>query len=149
MELSNQDRQLLNMVQHDFPLHPHPFKILSDQLGIPELDIIERLKVLQQQNAISRLGAVFDHQRAGASTLAALAVPDNEIEQVADAINAFEAVNHNYQREHKFNLWFVINAPNQTAVDDVLDTIACKFDYPLLNLPMTKGYHIDLGFPLW
>lgn len=149
MELSNQDRQLLNAVQRDFPLHPQPFKVLSDRLGIPEQDIINRLNTLQQNNAISRFGAVFDHQRAGASTLAALAVPEHEIEAVAEAINSLEEVNHNYQREHTFNLWFVINASDQAAVDQVLDNIAIKFDYPFLNLPMIKGYHIDLGFSLW
>lgn len=149
MELSNQDRQLLNAVQRDFPLHPHPFKVLSDQLGMSEQEIIERLNTLQQRNVISRFGAVFDHQRAGASTLAALAVPEGEIEDVAHAINALEEVNHNYQREHEFNLWFVINAGNQAEVDSVLTHIAAEFNYPLLDLPMVKGYHIDLGFPLW
>ena len=148
MELSSQDRDLLNAVQKDFPLHPRPFKVLSNQLGIPEQDIIERLDAFQQSNAISRFGAVFDHHRAGASTLAALAVPEHEIERVAESINALEEVNHNYQREHEFNLWFVINACNQTVVDSVLTHIAAEFDYPLLDLPMEKGYHIDLGFPL-
>ena len=149
MELSNQDRDLLNAVQKDFPLHPQPFKVLSNQLDIPEQEIIERLNAFQQNNAISRFGAVFDHQRAGASTLAALAVPEHEIEHVAKSINALKEVNHNYQREHEFNLWFVINACNQAEVDSVLTHIAAEFDYPMLDLPMVKGYHIDLGFPLW
>ncbi|MDX2349245.1 MAG: hypothetical protein QNK32_02530 [Porticoccus sp.] len=149
IELSSQDRDLLNAVQKDFPLHPQPFKVLSNQLGIPEQEIIERLNAFQQNNAISRFGAVFDHQRAGASTLAALAVPEHEIEHVAESINALKEVNHNYQREHEFNLWFVINACNQVEVDSVLTHIAAEFDYPLLDLPMAKGYHIDLGFPLW
>ena len=149
MELSNQDRDLLNAVQKDFPLHPEPFKALSNQLGIPERDIIDRLNAFQQSNAISRFGAVFDHQRAGASTLAALAVPEHDLEQVAERINLLEEVNHNYQREHEFNLWFVVNGRDQTTVDKVITHIATEFDYPLLDLPMTKGYHIDLGFPLW
>ncbi|MEH6616686.1 MAG: Lrp/AsnC family transcriptional regulator [Porticoccus sp.] len=149
MELSNQDRDLLNAVQKDFPLHPEPFKILSDQLGIPEQEIIARLNAFQQNNVISRFGAVFDHQRAGASTLVALAVPEHELEPVAERINLLEEVNHNYQREHAFNLWFVVNGCDQSAVDKTITHITTEFDYPLLDLPMIKGYHIDLGFPLW
>ncbi len=149
MELSHLDRQLLNAAQKNFPLHPQPFKVLSDQLGIPEQEIIERLDMLKQNKAISRLGAVFDHQRAGASTLVALAVPEQDIDAVAEAITALDEVNHNYQREHRFNLWFVVNASDQEIVDHVLKEITEKFDYPILDLPMVKNYHIDLGFPLW
>lgn len=148
MKLSHLDRQLLNAAQKNFPLHPQPFKVLSDQLGIAEQDIIERLNILQQNKAISRLGAVFDHQRAGASTLVALAVPEQDIDAVAEAITALDEVNHNYQREHTFNLWFVVNASDQDVVDQILEHITERFDYPILDLPMVKNYHIDLGFPL-
>ena len=147
--LSERDRHLLNQVQRDFPLHPEPFKQLAEQLDMPEQEILDRLRALEEEQAISRFGAVFDHHRAGASTLAALAVPEQEIEQVAAYINSFDAVNHNYQREHDYNLWFVVNGADRSDVDRVLEQIADKYHYPLLDLPMLKGYHIDLGFPLW
>ncbi len=149
MKLSDQDRKLLNKIQKNFPLHPEPFKLLSEELGIPEQEILQRLQELESQQVISRFGAVFNHHRAGASTLAALAVPEQEIEAVAAFVNTFVEVNHNYQREHDYNLWFVVNATDQPSVERVLEKITAKFDYPLLNLPMVKGYHIDLGFPLW
>ena len=148
MILSEQDRILLNRIQQDFPLHPEPFKLLAEELGVSEQEILQRLQELECENAISRFGAVFNHHRAGASTLAAIAVPEQEIDQVADFINRFSEVNHNYQREHDYNLWFVVNATEQSGVERVLKTIEAKFGYPLLNLPMIKGYHIDLGFPL-
>lgn len=149
MELSKQDLDLLNALQKDFPLHSQPFQVLSDQLGIPEQDIIDRLKTFKDNNAISRFGAIFDHQRAGASTLAALSIPADKINKVAKFVSGFEAVNHNYERDHTYNLWFVVNGPDQIAVDQVLAEITEQFNYPLLNLPMIKNYHIDLGFPLW
>ncbi len=149
MKLSDQDRKLLNKIQKNFPLHPEPFKLLAEELAISEQEILLRLQELESQQAISRFGAVFNHHRVGSSTLAALAVPEQEIEEVAAFVNTFVEVNHNYQREHDYNLWFVVNATDQSGVERVLDKIAAKFDYPLLNLPMVKGYHIDLGFPLW
>ncbi len=78
-----------------------------------------------------------------------MAVPDLEVDDVAHWISGLPQVNHNYLREDEFNLWFVVTAPNQEAVTEVLDNLRQKFPRtPLLNLPMEKGYHIDLGFPL-
>jgi DNA-binding Lrp family transcriptional regulator len=97
---------------------------------------------------ISRLGAVFNHQKAGASTLVAMAVPECEIDTVAASISALPQVNHNYLREDDYNLWFVMTAPRRDEIDDVLAALRHLPGYPLLDLPMEKGYHIDLGFPL-
>ncbi|MCW8884099.1 MAG: Lrp/AsnC family transcriptional regulator, partial [Motiliproteus sp.] len=57
-------------------------------------------------------------------------------------------VNHNYQREHFFNLWFVLAAPTQERIDEVLAELEETTGLPLLNLPMLKAHHLDLGFPL-
>lgn len=149
MDLSEQDRKLLNRVQQNFPLHPEPFRLLAEELDIPEQQIVQRLQVLEDMGVISRFGAVFNHQRAGASTLAALSVPESALDEVVEFVNSFTEVNHNYLREHEYNLWFVINAAEQSGVERVLKEIKARFDYPALDLPMVKGYHIDLGFPLW
>lgn len=149
MQLSEQDRRLLNSVQHDFPLTAEPFKLLAQELDMPETEILQRLQELEAQQAISRFGAVFDHDRSGASTLAALAVPEASLEEVAAFINDFSEVNHNYQREHDYNLWFVVNAAEEQGVARVLAAITERYPFPLLDLPMVKGYHIDLGFPIW
>ena len=78
--------------------------------------------------------------------LAATAVPESKIELVAEAINSYTQVNHNYEREHHFNLWFVVTAENEEVLQQTLDNISQEIGYKVLSLPLLKEYHIDLGF---
>ena len=142
------EQRLLNEFQHDFPLVKRPFLAIGEQLGIAENEVIERLEKLSAQGAISRVGPVFSPGCIGASTLAALAVPPEMLNEVAQWINALPEVNHNYQREHAYNLWFVAAAPNQAWLDKVLQKISRHCGYPMLVLPLAERFHIDLGFDL-
>jgi len=146
--LSDIDRRLLDDYQHDFPLDPQPFATIAEQLGIDEAKVIERLTYLKRFGALSRVGAVLRPNRVGASTLAALAVPPDRLEDIAARVSAFAEVNHNYEREHEYNLWFVITAPDRAAVDRVLGEIAAATGLEPLDLPMLEDYFIDLGFSL-
>jgi len=94
------------------------------------------------------LPAIAQPSRCG-STLAAIAVPDERIKEVAQIVNNFSQVNHNYKREHHFNLWFVVTASSQQEVENILQEIEQQTGLSVMNLPMEQDYHIDLGFPLW
>ncbi|MCW9025629.1 MAG: Lrp/AsnC family transcriptional regulator [Gammaproteobacteria bacterium] len=145
---STVEQRLLNDFQHDFPLSPTPFADMAETLGITEDEVLELLKCKQDEGVISRVGAVFKPNRVGASTLAAMAVEDEKLQQVAEQVSAFESINHNYQREHRFNLWFVITAPDKSALENEIKAIESKTGYTILNLPMVADYHIDLGFDI-
>jgi len=149
VQLSALEKCLLNEYQRDFPLCTSPFALIADQQGVTEEEVIETLESLQQRGLISRVGPVFAPQRAGASTLAALSVPGDELQRVADIVSNFEEVNHNYEREHGFNLWFVVTASDEAHVQRVLDAIEEETGLPVLNLPLERSFYIDLGFPLW
>ncbi len=139
---------LLNDYQHDFPLTPAPFAALGDALGASEEAVLEVLVRLQAQGTVSRVGAVFRPRSIGASTLAALAVPEHDLERVAQLVSAYPEVNHNYQREHHYNLWFVVTAPDELALQRVLHEIEERSGRRVLFLPLVEDYHIDLGFDL-
>jgi DNA-binding Lrp family transcriptional regulator len=149
VQLSALEKCLLNEYQRDFPLCASPFAVIADQQGVTEEEVIETLESLQQRGLISRVGPVFAPQRAGASTLAALSVPGDELQRVADIVSNFEEVNHNYEREHGFNLWFVVTASDEAHVQRVLDAIEEETGLAVLNLPLERSFYIDLGFPLW
>ena len=149
LQLSALEKCLLNEYQRGFPLCASPFAVIADQQGVTEEEVIETLESLQQRDLISRVGPVFAPQRAGASTLAALSVPGDELQRVADIVSDFEEVNHNYEREHRFNLWFVVTASDEAHVQRVLDAIEEETGLPVLNLPLERSFYIDLGFPLW
>ena len=148
MMLSDLDRRLLDEYQHDFPLEPQPFAALAEELGVSEGKVLERLAYLKRFGALSRVGAVVRPNRIGASTLAALAVPPEDLEKVAEQVNAFTEVNHNYEREHHYNLWFVVTAEDRDHIDRVLAKIARVTGFEPLDLPMVEDYFIDLGFAL-
>lgn len=148
MSLSPTDFHLVNDWQRDFPLVSRPYAELGARLGLSEAEVITRLGKLAEAGTVSRIGAVFRPHTLGWSTLAAVAVAPERIETVARAISAYPEVNHNYEREHTFNLWFVATAPTRERVATVLTEIGDQAGGPVLDLPMREDFHIDLGFDL-
>ena len=147
-EFSPLEQRLLNDFQQGLPLTPEPFADIARQLGVYETTVLETLRRLQTEGVISRVGAVFHPNRVGASTLAAMAVPEAELEKVAAIVSRFAEVNHNYEREHRFNLWFVVVAEDAQCLQEVLAEIEDCCGYPLLDLPLLNEHFIDLGFEL-
>jgi DNA-binding Lrp family transcriptional regulator len=147
--LNDLEKRLLNEYQKGLPLSPTPFADIARRLGTSEALVLKILDRLQQLGVISRVGPVFKPKQVGASTLAAMAVPETLLETVADLISGYPEVNHNYERENSYNLWFVVTAPHQERLEQVLADMEQKTGYPILYLPLEKQFHIDLGFPLW
>ncbi len=152
--LTQLEKQLLNDYQHGMPLVSEPYAEIAREinlkgLSVTEQEVIDSLSSLKERGMISRIGPVFQPKRVGGSTLAAIAVPTERIIEVADIVSSFSQVNHNYEREHQFNLWFVVTASSQTEVEQVLEEIEQLTGLSVMNLPMEQDYHIDLGFPLW
>jgi len=147
-QVSPLERRLLDAYQDDFPLAPRPFAALAEALGCDEETVIAALRRLQAEGIISRVGAVFEPHSVGWSTLAAMAVPPERLEAVAARVSARPEVNHNYAREHRLNLWFVVAGADKTAVRGVLDGIAAETGFEVLALPLEEAYRLDLGFPL-
>jgi len=147
--LSDLEFALLNRFQRDFPLVPRPFAALAEKLKTDETSVIDSLRRLQDRGLVSRVGAVFQPHSIGTSALAALAVPEGRLDEVAEIVNRFTEINHNYEREHRFNLWFVVTAPSSKHLEAALKELedACQCG-PVLFLPMLQQYHIDLGFDL-
>ena len=139
---------LLNDWQRDFPIVAHPFAEIGVKAGADETAVLATLRRLQSRGAISRVGAVFAPRRIGASTLAALAAPPERLEKIAALVTARPEVNHNYQREHRYNLWFVATAADRAALDAVLAGIERDTACPVIALPLENEFHIDLGFDL-
>lgn len=145
---SSFEKSLLNDFQRDFPLSERPFADMAESLGVEEAQVLEGLQSLQSAGSISRVGPVFHTGRIGASSLVAMSVPDARLDEVAEIISAYVEVNHNYEREHDFNLWFVVTASSEEHLQQVLISMQQRTGLEPLVLPMVEGYHIDLGFKL-
>ena len=142
------ERRLLDEFQRDFPLTPRPFAEIGRRLGLREDSVLAGYARLAAAGAISRIGAIVAPQRLGWSTLAAMAVPEERLEEVAELVSGFEAVNHNYEREHHFNLWFVATGRGKAEVAETLARISAATGLEVLDLPLEEAFRLDLGFPL-
>ena len=142
------DFRLLNAYQRDFPLTARPYAEIARREGCRSTAIIERLERLRGKGAISRVGAVFAPRRMGASSLVALAVPSARLDEVAEMVNARSEVNHNYLREHDWNMWFVASAADAAALNRLVKAISIETQCPFISLPLLEEFHIDLGFDL-
>lgn len=146
--LTELEKQLLDGFQKDFPLHPRPFALIAERLGVDEDTVLDLLCELQERGLISRVGAVVEPHRAGYSTLAAMRVPADMLEAVGSFVASHPEVNHCYEREHDINLWFVVAASSRRRVDEVLADIEYRTGLAVLDLPLEEAFRLDLGFPL-
>ena len=146
--LSTLHKQLLNDYQQDFPLSPTPYRDIAEQLGVSEAEVLSAFKLLSEQQMISRIGPVIAPNSIGCSALVAMAVSEHDLERVAGVISAYPEVNHNYERENRFNLWFVLVADHEQHLQAVINDIEAKTGYQAMLLPMLADYFINLGFEL-
>lgn len=146
--LSRLHKQLLNDYQQEFPLSPAPFRDIAERLGSTEENVLNAYRMLTEQQMISRIGPVIAPNSIGNSALVAMAVPEYDLEWVAELISTYPEVNHNYERENRFNLWFVLVADDALHLDSVIADIESQTGYQAMVLPMLADYFINLGFDL-
>ena len=142
------ETRLLNDYQRGFPLEPAPFARIAADLEVSEADVLAIAEDLLAEGKISRIGAIVRPHSIGASTLAAMSIPKQRLEEVAALVSAHPGVNHSYEREHFINLWFVVTGADRVAVCETLEQITAASGLAVLDLPLLQAYHIDLGFNL-
>ena len=139
------ERDLLNNLQGDFPICARPFQLLAERLGYSEEAVIKGVKKLISDGLVSRFGPLFNTEKlGGAVTLAAMSVPYERFDTVAEQVNSFEEVAHNYEREDHMNMWFVVLASDQSMLENVLLQIEKKTGLTVLNFPKEKEYFLEL-----
>ena len=134
----------VNRWQRGFPLEARPFA----RMGIPEDKALATLRSLKQLGVIDRVGPVFRPNTVGASSLAAMSVPPERLAEVAAFVSEHPGVNHNYEREHRYNLWFVVTGRDATTVEKTMRTWEEASGLRVLRLPLLEEFHVDLGFDL-
>jgi DNA-binding Lrp family transcriptional regulator len=139
---------LLNDWQRGFPIEAEPFGVIASRHGVTQREVLDACRQLQADGAISRIGGIWGAGAGGAAMLCALAVPDAQLHAVAALVNQIPGVNHNYEREHAYKLWFVITGRDTLTVHRQVDALEQATGLRALRLPMRRAYRIDLGFEL-
>ena len=144
------DKAILNRIQSDFPIVPHPFRAIALELGLTEDQVLQRTESLKQAGIIRRIGAnVVPHKVGFVSTLCAARVPEDKIDAFAGVVNRYAGVTHNYQRDNSFNVWFTFIAHSMSEIENNLAQISQETGVTdILNLPATKVFKIKAQFDL-
>jgi len=144
-ELDKTDRRILNRLQEGFPVSRHPFAEVAQELGLTESDLLSRLTRMKQDRAITRFGPFYDAAAmGGAFCLCAMQVPDADFDKVAELVNAHPEVAHNYERDHKLNMWFVLATETQAEIGEVAELIEAETGLKVLLFP--KEHEFFIGF---
>lgn len=141
------DRNIVNLLQGGFPVSERPYRRLAQTLGLTEDQLIERIRRMLDEGVLTRFGPLYQAERlGGAYTLAAMRVPAQDVEHVALAVNRLPEVAHNYEREHAFNLWFVLATETPQGIAGAAQRIERETGYPVYLMPKLDEYFVGLRF---
>jgi len=145
--MDDTDRKIINTLQGGISVCDHPFAMAAEEMGISEDELRQHLIRLRDNGIITRIGPMFHAERMGGGlTLAAMRIPQENFDRVATQVNAFDEVAHNYERNHEFNMWFVLATENTERIDEVLESIEKKTGYPVYNMPKLEEFYVGLKF---
>ena len=145
-----QDREILNIIQSEFPLVEEPFDDIGLSLGLSHEEVISRIGALKAQNVIRQISAIFDTRRLGYKTvLVAMRFPDDRLDAAAQVINEHPGVSHNYARIGAYNLWFTIAVPPDESLEDTVADMAQRTNAEVYRLmPTIRFFKIGVNFDM-
>lgn len=143
--LDDLDRALINAFQGEFPISERPYAEAGAALGMSEDEVLSRLQRLRETGVLTRFGPMFQIERmGGAFCLAALAVPEEDFDRIADQVNALPQVAHNYRREHRLNMWFVLATETRNGIDEAVQVIEAATGLNVHAFPKEREYFVEM-----
>ena len=148
--MDNVDKEILNRIQGEFPICEDPYGEIGAEVGITADDVLGRVKRLREEGIIRKVGPFFDAKRMGhKSTLCAVDVPEEKIEETAGIISGYVEVTHNYLRLGHPNIWFTLIARDEAEIERILAEISERAGVgPIRNLPARKMFKIKVDLKL-
>lgn len=139
------DKAIINSLQGGFPICSRPFAAAAEPLGLSEDELIQRIANLRENGTLTRFGPLYQIERMGGRfSLAAMAIPADDFERVAEIVNAFPEVAHNYERTHQLNMWFVLATETADGLPETIKRIEAATGYPVFNMPKEKEFFVNL-----
>jgi DNA-binding Lrp family transcriptional regulator len=139
------DKKIVNHLQKGFPISENPYAEVALELGIGEKELLKRLQHLLDEKVLSRFGPMYDVEKlGGAFSLVAMKVPPDQFDQVAELVNRYPQVAHNYQREHELNMWYVLATESAQEIDEINNNIEQQTGLKVFNMPKLAEFYIGL-----
>ncbi len=140
-------KQLCDILQRGLPICEKPFVEIAEVLGADEKSVIEQIKILKSTGIIRRFRTIINYRALGkTSTLVAAHVPEEKLQEVAEAVNSLQGVSHNYTRDNFYNLWFTLQAETTTQIDEILSRLSGRFNIDFHSLPVVRSFKLDVRF---
>lgn len=143
------DKKILTIISRSIPLEERPFKLIAEQAGIPEDEVMKRISSLKASGIIRRIGAVINPRSLGwHSTLCAASIPEDKIPDYASVVNSYPEVTHNYVRTGDPNCWFTLITPDIARSKEIIREIEDRLHVKVLDLPAKRIFKINVSFDL-
>jgi len=141
-------RDLLNLIQEEFPLNPQPFKVLAEKVGLTEEEVLSFLKGLKEKGILRHLGASPDSHKLNHFTcLCAVEIPEDKL-NLAYEIAELPEVTHAYLRDHKLNFWFTLVLPKENDLTPYLEKLSQTYGLKFYAFPAKKKFKVRAVFSL-
>ena len=130
MTMDSIDQHIIQLTQSGLPLVSKPYHTLAEQLGISADEVMTRMKSMQENGIIRRIGAVPNHYKLGYTFngMTVWDVADEMIDILGQQVGALDFVSHCYHRprhlpEWSYNLFAMVHGKTQASVDSEIAQI--------------------------
>ncbi len=98
--LSEEDKEIVRILQQDLPLVERPFQILCENSAFTEQALVEQGCAMLQQGVMRRFSAVLRHRKAGfhANGMGVWPIPEEQIDVIGSRMAQHPGVSHCYHR---------------------------------------------------
>ena len=106
-EFSQQQRDILRIVQKDLPDSLTPFADIARETGTSEEEVLDLLRTLKEEGVIRRFGASIKHQRTGwtHNAMVAWMVSPEDVDEVGRKAAEHPRISHCYYRPSPYPAW--------------------------------------------
>ena len=142
--LSVQDKEIVKVLQEDFPLCEEPYKVLAEKIGMSEEEFLRRVQKLIDEKKIRKMGAVLRHREAGftSNALCAWNVPPEKLDDVAKIMRSHPAVSHCYDRttapNWNYNLYTMIHAKSREECEKIISELSAATEIENFQIMYSK-----------
>jgi siroheme decarboxylase len=119
-------------MQENLPLVAQPYKLIAQELGIKEEELLEKIKEFCDNGIIRRFGATLNHRNIGfiANAMVVWIVPERRIKEVSDIMIQFPQVSHCYQRptfeNWPYNIFTMVHGESKEKCEKVINEIITR-----------------------
>jgi len=147
LRLTRFQKRLCNELQEGLPICAEPYDDLARYMDSDEKTVLEQIEELEKVGVIRRICALINYRALGmTSTLVAAHIPEENLQEVAQAVNSLENVSHNYRRHHYYNLWFTLQAQTGKQIEVMLSNLSGRFGIDFHNLSVKRVFKLDVRF---